>query len=444
MSRDALKPRPDRRIGRSLRRGASIAALLVVASSPAAPAGVLSDWLASRRAPTPDMANPQAGDIRTDGKLMSRWMNGEKTPFTSGSLESSSSAVVFGDKGWEKTRVAPDPASEAELAAAMKPFEAKDYPRAEPLLAALAQREIKKGSPWGEKAQFYLAESQYLQQKFVAAMDSYEVLYKKYNATEYKDRLIAREFDISQKWLAHEDPKAKALPFKARIDGRMPPLDPTGYAIKGLEHVREHDPNGPLADYAALRTADHYHAVGNYEEAAIFYDQLLDTHKKSPLRERAQLSSIDAKVKGYIGPEYDVSGLDSAKETIQRTINEFPEHQAGNEQLYHINDLITEQAAERDYTTGTYYVRAHKPTSAEYYFGLVVAKYPKSKWAGLAKVQLAKTAKLPRTASVPSRMMTLPGAPDPSGTMGGGSGGSGGMGGMGGMSSAGGGTGAPF
>ena len=443
MSRDALKPRTDRRIARSLRRGASVAALLLLAGSPA-PAGVLSDWLAGRRAPAPDMSNPQ-GDVRTDGKLMSRWMNGEKTPFTSGSLDSSSASVLFGDKGWEKTKVAPDPVSEAELAAAMKLFEAKDYPKAEPLLAALAKREIKKGSPWGEKAQFYLAEAQFLQQKFVAANDSYEVLYKKYNATEYKDKLIAREYEIAQKWLAHEDPKAKPLPFTARFDGRKPMLDPSGYAIKALEHVREHDPNGPLADYAALRTADHYHAAGNYEEAAIFYDQLLDTHKKSPLRERAQLSSIDAKIKGYIGPEYDVSGLDSAKETIQRTINEFPEHQAGNEQLYHINDLITEQAAERDYEAGMYYVRSHKPTSAEFYFGSVVARYPKSKWAGLAKVQLAKTAKEPRKASVPSKMMTQPGSNDPTGGGGGGMGGMGGMGGgMGGMGGGMGGMNTPF
>ena len=97
---------------------------------------------------------------------------------------------------------------------------------------------------------------------------------------------------------------------------------------------------------------------------------------------------------------------------------EFPERQASNEQLYHTLDLINDQAAEREYTTGMYYVRARKPTSAEYQFGLVVAKWPKSKWAELSKVELAKTAKMPRKASVPSKIMTLPGAPDPSGSMG--------------------------
>lgn len=392
--------------------------------------GGIADWWANKMAPAPDSTDPLSGDVRTDSGLMSRWMTREKTPFSSRSLDSNN--VLIGQKGWESTKVKPDPVSEGEFKKAKVLFDAKKYAEAEPLLAALAKREMKKGTPWGEKAQYYLAETQFQRENYVGAYDNFERLHKQFGATEYQDKLIAREYQIAQKWLASDDPKAKTLPFRARFDGRSPMVDRSGFGLKALESVRTHDPNGPLADHAALRTADHYHAVGDYEQAAIYYDQLLDMHKKSPLRERAQLSSIDAKIKGYIGPEYDVSGLDSARETIKRTMAEFPEHEAGNEELYHINDLITEQAAERDYTTANYYLRAHKPTSAEYYYGLVVAKYPKSKWAELAKVQLQKTAKMPRQASVPSRMMTSPGAQDPSGGMGGGGSGSG-MGGMGGM-----------
>ena len=148
-----------------------------------------------------------------------------------------------------------------------------------------------------------------------------------------------------------------------------------------------HDPQGPLADDAALRTADHYHTVGDYETAAVYYDQLLTEHPKSPLRERAQLSSIDAKMKGYIGPEYDVTGLESARETIKRTMAEFPEHQAVNgEGLYHTLDLISDQEAERATSSSASITSGPcKPTSAEYYFGLVQAKWPKSKWAGEAR-----------------------------------------------------------
>ena len=76
-----------------------------------------------------------------------------------------------------------------------------------------------------------------------------------------------------------------------------------------------------------------------------------------------------------------------------------------------------------------------------------MAKWPRSKWAGEARKEMALVAKMPRKASMPSKIMTAPGASDPS-TMGGAGGNNGsaggamgglmngmggGMGGMGGM-----------
>ena len=411
--------------------------------SPAA-AGSISDWFSSLRAPAPDTMKPEA-DTRTNGRLMNRWLSRDKSPFSSSMGDSS---AYYGEKGWEKTKVIADPVSEAEFAEAKKLFDAGQFDKAEPLFAKLAKREVKKETMWGAKAQFYLAESQFRRARYTAANDNYQYLLKKYTAdTEFVDRVIAREYQIAQIWLAEDgsDPKNKALPFKARFDGREPVLDPKGHAIRTLESVRMHDTkNGPLADYAVLQTADYYHRTGDYEHAAIYYDQLLSDHAKSPLRERAQLSAIDARVKGYVGPEYDSTGLDGARDLVRRTMEEFPEHQSTNEQLYHTLDLIEEQAAEKEYNIGLYYIRALKPAAAEFQFGLVIAKWPKSRWAEFSKVQLKKTAKMPRKATVPSKIMTLPGAPDPN-SMGQGQGGGSGSGsGAGGFGSAGGMGGAPF
>jgi outer membrane protein assembly factor BamD (BamD/ComL family) len=276
------------------------------------------------------------------------------------------------------------------------------------------------------------------------------LLFKKYPGTEYVDKIVAREFKIAQYWLSYEDPKAKPLDWTSHFDGRQPLVDTGSFAVKALEHTRTHDPSGPLADDATLRMADHYHNAGDYESAAVFYDQLLTEYPKSEYRERAQRSTIDAKMKGYIGPEYDFTALEQARETIRKTTAEFPDRHVSTDGLSHTLDLISDQEAEKEFTNGLYYIRARKPISAEYQFGLVMAKWPKSKWAAEARKEIAMVAKMPRKASVPSKIMTAPGAGDPStmGGMGGNTGGQNGalgglMGGMGGGGMGGGGMGGP-
>ena len=423
------------------RRLALVMALVVAGlPSPAARAGVLSDWMANRNAPT--AMNLPSSDGRTNTSLINRWLSGAKTPFLTGQSMGDTN-VYIGQKGWEKTKVAPDPLAEAEFAAAKKRYDAGDLARALKLLTPLANREVKKGTPWGEKAQWWKAETEFKMQKYVDAHDSYEILFKQYGGTEYYQQIAEREYQIAQIWLSTDDPKVKPMDWMSRFDGRQPLVDTSGHALKVLDHVRNHDPLGPLADDAALRTADHYHTKGDYATAAVFYDQLLAEDAKSEYRERAQLSSIDSKMKGYVGPEYDVSGLEQARETIDKHRAEFPERIANANGLSHTLDLIRDQEAERAYTTGLYYIRARKPISAEYQFGLVMNKWPKSKWAGEARKEMAKVAKLPRQASLPSKIMTAPGASDPGtmGGMGGNNGSPGGamgglmnnMGGMGGM-----------
>jgi outer membrane protein assembly factor BamD (BamD/ComL family) len=360
-------------------------------------------------------------------------MGKARTPFTSGLF--ADSPTLLGQRAWEKTKANSDAVSESEISAAMKLINANQLEDAERLLKVVADRETKKASPYGEKAQFWLAETQFRLQKYVKAHDNFELLVKKYPGTEYVDKLVAREFQIAQIWLAYEDPKAKPLDWKAHFDGRAHLVDSSSYAVKALEHVRLHDPQGPLADDAALRMADHYHTSGDFESAALYYDQLINDpeHRKSEYRERALLSSIDSKMKAYIGPEYDVAGLEQAQDTIAKTFQEYPERRASAEGLYHTSDLIKDQYAERAYTVAMYYLKINKAAAAEYYFGMVIARWPESKWAGESRKEMLKVAKMPRKASLPSKIMTMPGAPDPS-TMGGNGGNNGGQGGaMGGL-----------
>ena len=83
------------------------------------------------------------------------------------------------------------------------------------------------------------------------------------------------------------------------------------------------------------------------------------------------------------------------------------------DELYHDLDLIADQQAEIAFKHGEFYKRTGYAGGAEYYFGEVAARWPKSPWAEKAKVELAAVAKTPRKEVAPSKILTLPGASDP-------------------------------
>lgn len=392
--------------------------------------GPLAVWRAGRddslsRAPT------VAELGKDDRNFMLRWLR-PKTP-QAGKVDGS--GMVLGSNGWRPMAAPPNPEAEAEFRAAETLFQQAKLDEAERLFGQLARK--RKGSNWGEKGQYYLAETQYQRGNLVAAADNFELLKKDYPGTEFNEKLIAREFAIAQAWLAQADPKAPPeakAPWHAHFTGRLPVIDTQGHAIRTLEHVRHHNPTGPLADDAVLRIADEYMKNADYETAGLYYDQLIIDHPKSPFLQRAQLAAIDARMKGYVGPEYDGEGLDKAREMIKQTMATFPDRPAGNEKLYHTLDLINDQEAERTYVVGAYYRRAGYPQSAEYYFARIPQRWPRSPWAVKAKTELASLAKEPRKLHEPSKIMTQPGSTDPIlGGQGGGMNNPMGMGGMGGM-----------
>ncbi|WP_422929842.1 outer membrane protein assembly factor BamD [Singulisphaera sp. PoT] len=378
---------------------------------------------------------PTKEEVGDDRNLMARWLSPKASPY--GKAEQRST-LVLGSDGWSPIKTQSNPEADAEFQAAEKLFQQGKLAEAETAFKLIAKN--RKGSPWGEQAQFYVAESQYQRGNLVAAHTSFEQLFADYPGTEYIDKLVSREYAIGETWLAQSDPKTpaqKKLPWYSRFNGQQPMLDPHGDGLQALEHVRHHDPTGPLADDAVMRIAHQYIKDGDYEMAAMHYDQLTTDHPKSEYVQEAQLASIDSRIKSYLGPEYDGSGLEKSRELIKQTMASFPDRPGQNEKLYHTLDIINDAEAERTFKVAEYYKRTNKITSAEFYFGKVRQRWPKSSWAEKSKTELASLAKLPRKEFAPSKIMSQPASSDPfSGGMGGmGSGGMGGMGGggMGGM-----------
>ncbi len=312
----------------------------------------------------------------------------------------------------------PDPEAEQELEAAEVLVQEGKLEAAEAAFAKLAKR--KKDHPIGEKAQFLLAETQYQRGRYVKAHDSYEQVFKMNAVSKFSDQIVKREFAIGKMWLADSDPEAQAeekLPFKAVFTGGKPLIDTHGFALRAFEHVRHHDPLGPLADDAVLAIAEQHYRDGDYESAALFFDELVRDHPKSPLVKRALLSSIDSKIKGYIGPKYDSTGLEEAIKSVEKARSFFPELRTSTadepDELDHTLDLIDDELAARTYTIADYYRRAGNVSGARYYFEWVTKQWPKSTWTKRADEQLVALANMKEKRAQMSKIMTPPGSSDP-------------------------------
>ncbi len=396
----------------------------------------LAQWRAAYdgnlvKGPTKEEMADTTGSTDTDS-LLQRWITPRRGPSSRG--RDNSSTEILGSDGWKPmAKPAKDPAAEAEFNAALTLFQKNQLAEAEKEFARIARK--RKGTPVGEDCQYYLAETQFQRKKYVAAHDSFELLHKDYAATDYMDKMVSREYEIARLWFMQSDPdasKENRIPWYGRFDGRIPVLDTEGSALKALEHVRQNDPTGPLADDASRAIADFYAKHEDYDSASVYYEQFMREYPKSPFLHDVQLAAIDTRLRGYKGPDYDASGLEKARVTVRKTMEDFPVQQASNEKLYHTLDVINEAEAEKTFKHGAYYKKVGKVASAEYYFGKLPRRWPASPWAVKAKVELAELAKMPRTPSKPSRIIIPPGGTDPFG--GGGMGGmGGGMGGMGGM-----------
>jgi outer membrane protein assembly factor BamD (BamD/ComL family) len=399
------------------RFAAALQALLALGLALAVPplaAGCHSGPFAAWRDAADDSLSkaPTAEETGDDRFFLARWLNPSKA--VASYDPEKRMPLLKGPNGMEPPKEVKNPEADAELKAALALLEQKNYPEAEKALAAIAKKRAK--SSWGERAQFYLAEAYYQEGKLVYAHDEYDRLFTNHPGSVFIEKAVAREFAIAQAWLALAESQTKpeeSPPWYGRFDGRRPVMDTWGYAKMAFDHVRHHDPTGPLYDDATMILADMHMKIADYELAALYYNQLITECPKSPFLERAHLAEIDAHIKGYIGPEYDGTGLEKARERVRQTMTAFPDRAANDQQLYHVLDLLRDQDAERTYKVGEFYRRTGRVASAEYYFGKVPQKWPSSPWAVKAKTELASLAKMPREPSLPSRILTSPGLTDP-------------------------------
>jgi len=240
-----------------------------------------------------------------------------------------------------------------------------------------------------EDAQFLLGECYFFTDHYPKAYDTYAELLKKHDNTRYLDTVMKREFAIGQYWekLYHKDPQWPITPNL--IDKTRPKFDTFGYAIKAYEAIRQHDPNGPLADDSVMATANACFRIGHYEQAAYHYDMLRKEYATSQFQPQAHVLGLQAKLRMYQGKDYDGVPLKDAEEIAEQALKQFG-MQLGDEKerVQQTAREIVEKKAEREWNMGQYYEKKQYFGAARFYYEGLIKEYPTTQYAQLARTRL--------------------------------------------------------
>lgn len=270
-------------------------------------------------------------------------------------------------------------------------FREGKFDKAESLYSDIAD-DTKQRPEVAEKARFHHAECLRKQGYYPKAVDAYHKLLQDFPSGVYRGQAVGQMFAIANEWLqpVREEIEDQTKPEDQRrkkswtdsivlvnFDRKLPTVDTEGRATQTLERVYLNDPTGPNADKALFMLGKINEHRGNYREAARYFQQLVETHDKSPLRDEALEMAILCKNNSTGGPLYDGRDTAEAMRLINMAKATSPKLvQEQGKMLDSQAVAVRYQQAEKDYETAETYRRLGRPGSAWWYYELVIRRYP--------------------------------------------------------------------
>lgn len=321
-----------------------------------------------------------------------------------------------------------DSEAEQKYARAEELFKAGDFKAAQELFSDLAENTY---NPLlvCEKSRFHEAECLRERKYFSDAVATYNRMLQDFPAGVYREQAFARMYEIAYDWLLQgtlaeieADQNGKPVAWWETAANRLPnPLDNTrplldveGEAIKTMENVHTHDLLGPNADKALFWCGYIHFYRSRYEEADLYFSQLVEMHKDSKLRPQALKMAVIAKNNSTGGAVYDSQKASEALQLVhhaEATMPELSKSSDDPEWLTRQKLAVRLQLAEKHFRTAEYYERTNHPASAYFYYELVCRQHPGTKWSDMAKARIAELEKV-RAKTTADRAAGL----DPGGT----------------------------
>jgi outer membrane protein assembly factor BamD (BamD/ComL family) len=224
---------------------------------------------------------------------------------------------------------------------------------------------------------FMKAELLYAAGKYQKAVEAYNKFLDKFPQSEFCDAALDREFAIATAYLSGQKIKVLGI-FK--ISG----FD-TGEKI--MDKISDRAGDEPIAKRAALTAVEHYEKRDMFNDAYDKWSQLSSRWPTGQIGKDALLGMARCKHALYKGPQYNATNLISAKSYYESFQQRYPEdaNQLGiGKKISQIN----EQLAYKQFRIGCFYQRTCSIEAANLYYNMVVADWPESTAAKMAKEQI--------------------------------------------------------
>ena len=307
-------------------------------------------------------------------------------------------SMTLRDEGFVADRPPVAGSAEAEMAGARDLYRRGEFEPAEKLFHYHAEKSSD-SSVLRAEARFYEAECLRLLGDFPRAADAYIDLLNKYQNNPYREASLQHAFDIANFWLEDTREEMKEVEEKKAgkrwvvwprfisFEQKKPFMDREGRAIEKLEQIRYNDINGPLADKALFLCGSVKFFNEDFKDADFYFSQIYEKHKDSPLAPQAIELAIISKHLSTGGADYDSRKVIEARKLVQAAFDSYPELAGDPEKRKFLMKQLTGctlQQAEKDYLMAEFWKRTGHPGSAYWYYGLVIQRYPNTKFAELS------------------------------------------------------------
>lgn len=230
----------------------------------------------------------------------------------------------------------------------------------------------------GEPIEAFIASEQlYIDGDLAKAAVSYRQFLDRWPDSVLYPVAMERLFSIGVAYLQGE----KRTYFKVL---KLPAFDD---GVNLMWDIADRAGNSPIALRALTTLAENQERREKYFDAYQTWAEVATRWPTGKTGQEALLRMAQELHASYSGPQYDAGALQSAQSYYEDFIARYP---AVAEQLKVADELalIREQLAYKQYETGFYYERTNKPDAAKFYYDKVIAEWPSTKAAVMARMRL--------------------------------------------------------